>query len=137
MASHHKNGAIRMTDHNVELAYRNLLEVFGERDPRKRAQAISEIYAEDVTFADPDEVVVGWTELGAKAQGLLDGAPGFVFTPVGDVRVIQNLAMLSWHFGPEGAPPVVGGTDICIIENGLITHLYTALDPMPTTGPEA
>src|SRR5687767_12507698 len=104
-----------MEDLNRVLAYRNLVEVFGERDAERRAKVIREIYAEDVTFADPDEVVVGRDGLDRKAQGLLDGAPGFVFTPAGEVRVVQNLALLAWHFGPEAGPPAVSGTDISIV----------------------
>jgi ABC-type hemin transport system substrate-binding protein len=119
-------------DDNVVLAHRNLLEVFGERDAGTRAKVIREIYAEDVEFADPDGVVVGWDSLDRKAQGLLDEAPGFVFTPAGAVRVVQDLTLLAWHFGPEGAPPVASGTDISIVENGRIRRLYTMLDtPAP------
>ncbi|MEU8821639.1 nuclear transport factor 2 family protein [Actinoplanes sp. NPDC048796] len=117
-----------MADQRIELAFRNLLEVFGERDPEKRATAIREIYAEDVTFADPDEVVVGWDALDRKAQGLLDKAPGFVFAAVGEVRVVQDLTMLAWQFGPEGAAPAVSGVDICLVADGRITSLYTMLD---------
>jgi len=112
-----------------ELAHRNLLGVFGERDPQARAAAIDEIYAEQVTFADPEEVVAGREALNRKAQRLLDEAPGFGFTPAGPVRVANNLAMLAWQFGPEGAPPVVSGVDVSIIEDGRIVALYTLLDP--------
>ncbi|XVV15476.1 nuclear transport factor 2 family protein [Actinoplanes sp. CA-131856] len=117
-----------MPDLKIELAYRNLLEVFGQRDPEKRAKAIRETYAEDVTFADPDGVVTGWDNLDRKAQDLLDKAPGFVFAPVGEVRVVQDLTMLAWQFGPEGAAPVVSGVDICIVADGRIRKLYTSLD---------
>ena len=112
-----------------ELAHRNLLGVFAERDPQKRAAVIAEIYAEHVTFSDPDEVVVGRDALGAKAQRLLDQAPDFVFSAAGPVRTSGNLAMLAWHLGPEGQPPVAAGLDISIVENDRITHLYTMLDP--------
>jgi hypothetical protein len=120
-----------MEDHNVVLAHRNLLGVFGERDPQARAAAIRETYAEDVTFADPEEVIVGWDEIDRKVQRLLDEAPGFVFTPVGEVRTVQNLTLLSWQLGPAGEPPVVRGTDISIVEDGRIKHLYTMLDTPP------
>src|SRR5689334_9902676 len=113
----------------AELARRNLLDVFGERDPRKRAAAVAEIYAEQVTFSDPDEVVVGRDALNAKAQHLLDQAPGFVFSPAGEVRVSGNLAMLAWNLGPEGQPPVASGLDVSIVEDDRIVHLYTLLDP--------
>ncbi|MCY1138248.1 nuclear transport factor 2 family protein [Actinoplanes sp. Pm04-4] len=113
----------------TELAHRNLLGVFGERDPQKRAAVIAEIYAEQVTFSDPDEVVVGRDALGEKAQRLLDQAPGFAFSPAGPVRTSGNLTMLAWHLGPEGQPPVASGLDVSIVEDGRIAHLYTLLDP--------
>mgnify|MGYP006204399967 CR=1 FL=1 len=53
----------------------------------------------------------------------------------GEVRVVQDLTLLAWHFGPVGAPPVVSGTDISIVEDGRIRHLYTMLDAAPA--PEA
>lgn len=112
----------------ITLARRNLLEVFGERDPELRASTVREIYSENVSFADPDETVVGWEALEQKAAGLLEGAPGFVFQPVGEVRTVQNLALLAWQFGPEGGDPVVSGLDISIVENGRIVSLYTSLD---------
>jgi hypothetical protein len=120
-----------MANHAADLAHKNLLNVFGERDPETRARVIREVHAENVIFADPEEVVVGWDALDSKAQRLLDEAPGFVFRPVGEVRIVDNLTYLAWAFGPEGVPPVATGADISIVENGRITHLYTMLDPAP------
>jgi hypothetical protein len=37
------------------------------------------------------------------------------------------MGYLAWTFGPEGAPPVVKGIDICFVENGLIAKIYTLL----------
>jgi hypothetical protein len=105
----------------------NLLDVFGERDPAKRRAAIARTYAEDVVFLDPDEVTTGHERLDAKAQRLLDGAPGFVFAEDGPVYVNHDMGHLAWAFGPADAPPVVRGFDTCFIENGLITRVYTVL----------
>jgi hypothetical protein len=120
-------------DQLTGLARRNLLGVFGERDPEARTAMIKQTYAEDVAFADREGVLVGHQALNDKAQQLLDGAPGFVFTPAGPVRVAQDLVALAWHFGPEGQSPVASGLDISIVENGRIAKLYTLLDP-PATG---
>lgn len=109
----------------------NLLEVFNERDPARRREAISRTYVPEVRFADPDETVTGHDALSTKAQKILDGAPGFVFSADGPVRVNNELGYLAWNFGPEGAPPVVQGVDIALVENGLIATVYTLL----TTGP--
>lgn len=105
----------------------NLLEVFGERDPEKRRAAIARTYTEDVVFLDPDEIVEGRDALHAKAQRLLDDAPGFVFSPAGPVYVNHDMGYLAWNLGPEGEPPVVRGVDACFIEGDLIAKVYTLL----------
>ena len=38
---------------------RNILEVFGERDSERRKSVISELYAENYTFFDADERIIG------------------------------------------------------------------------------
>ena len=105
----------------------NLLEVFNERDPELRRAAIARSYTSDVRFSDPDEVVEGHDALDAKAGRILDDAPGFVFTPDGEVQVNHDLGYLAWNFGPDGAPPVVRGIDIALVRDGLIASIYTLL----------
>jgi hypothetical protein len=113
------------------LMHANLFDVFGERDPERRREAIERTYAPDVAFLDPDEVVVGHDALHAKAQRLLDEAPGFVFSPAGPVYENHGMGYLAWHFGPDGAPPVVSGMDICFIEGDVIAKVYTLLTSAP------
>ncbi|GIE83485.1 hypothetical protein Aph02nite_94350 [Actinoplanes philippinensis] len=110
-----------------QLMYANLLEVFNERDPERRRAAITRTYAPGVRFADPEEVVVRYDALDAKAQKILDEAPGFVFSPDGPLLISHDLGHLPWAFGPEGRPPVVRGIDIALIADGLITHVHTLL----------
>ncbi|MBM9465998.1 nuclear transport factor 2 family protein [Nakamurella leprariae] len=110
-----------------ELVRANLLEVFGERDADRRAAAAERVLAADVRFCDPEASVVGRDAVLAKAQQLLDDAPGFVFSPAGPVSVAQDLGHLAWEFGPPGAPPVARGIDIALVEDGLIARLWTML----------
>lgn len=112
----------------ADIVLADLLEVFGERDAGRRRAAVARLCADDVEFADAEGTLTGHDALVAKAQQILDGAPGFVFTPVGDVRVVQDLGYLAWAFGPEGAPPVVTGADIVLVRDGLITSIHTLLD---------
>ncbi|WP_410589562.1 nuclear transport factor 2 family protein [Amycolatopsis sp. lyj-23] len=113
----------------AELMEANLLKVFNERDDERRAKAIAETYAADIEFADPDGVTSGHEELNAKARGLLEQSPGFVFSPDGPVLVNHDLGHLAWQLGPEGAPPVARGIDIALVEDGVIKKLYTLLRP--------
>lgn len=110
-----------------ELMNANLLEVFAERDAVRRRAAIERIYTVGVMFSDPDEVVVGHDALNAKAQRILDEAPGFEFRAGGSVLVNHELGHLAWNFGPVGAAPVVRGIDIALTKDGLITSIYTLL----------
>jgi hypothetical protein len=110
-----------------ELMRANLLDVFNERDADRRREAIERVYAPGVVFADPDEAVSGYDALAAKAQKILDNAPGFVFTPGGPVHVVQDLGYLAWQFGPEGGEPVVRGVDMAHVADGRIVSVYTLL----------
>jgi hypothetical protein len=115
-----------MTD-TTSLMRSQLLDVFGERDVAQRADAIRRTYTEDVQLLDPDEVVTGYEALDAKIQGLLDGAPGFVFSVIGEIYSVQDMGYLTWGFGPEGAPPVVRGSDTSFVRDGRIAKTYTIL----------
>lgn len=116
-----------MSQSVAELTRANLLEVFGEHDPDRRAEVIARIFTEDVVFSDPDEVVVGRDALGAKAQRLTEIGPGFEFTQAGPIYENHDLGYVAWNFGPEGKPPVVQGIDLCFVEGGRIAKLYTII----------
>lgn len=117
-----------------ELLRRNLLEVFGERDDERRRAAMATVLSADVVFHDPEGAVRGRDEVEAKVAALLADAPGFVFRLTGPVRVSGDLGVLTWSFGPEDGTPVVTGTDIALVDDGLIVRLHTLLDE-PGDGP--
>jgi hypothetical protein len=115
----------------VELMTRSLLDVFNERDPERRAAAIREVYSPDVTFNEPADHSTGHEQLAARVQELLDDAPGWVFRPAGDVSVNHDLGRLTWHFGADGQPPVVTGTDVALTADGRIHSLYVFVGEAP------
>lgn len=116
-----------MSEQIETLMNANLHEVFGERDPILRRAAIERTYTEDVEFLDPDEIVVGYDDLDAKAAKLLADAPGFVFSAAGPVYVNHDMGYLAWNLGPEGQEPVVRGLDACFVRHGRIAKVYTLL----------
>ncbi|MEV5717900.1 MarR family winged helix-turn-helix transcriptional regulator [Amycolatopsis mediterranei] len=52
-----------------------------------------------------------------------------VVLSAGPVLVNHDLGHLAWELGPEGAPPVVRGIDVALVEDGVIKKLYTMLLP--------
>jgi hypothetical protein len=117
-----------MSDALGRLMEKNLLEVFGQRDPARRAAAIAGLYAADCTFFEAEEQIVGRDALNTKIEHLLQEAPGFVFRAAGPAQVNHDLGRLQWHLGPAGASPVVTGMDVALFEHGRIRALYTFLD---------
>lgn len=116
-----------MPDPLDSLMRANLLEVFGEHDPDRRLEAIRRTYTQDVVFADGDGQLQGHDALNAKAQGILDGAPDFVFRPAGAVYQVQDLGYLAWELGPAGGGPVVSGVDMGFVRDGRLARVYTVV----------
>jgi hypothetical protein len=117
------------SDQHRNLMTRSLLDVFNERDPKQRASAIREVYGPDIVFYEQDDIASGPEALQARVQQLLDGAPGFVFEPVGQPAINHDLGRQPWKFGPPAGPPVIFGTDIARIANDRIQALYVFVEP--------
>lgn len=105
----------------------SLLDVYGERDPDRRWTAIRRTYTEDVVAADPREQVEGHAGVFAKAQSILDAAPGHEFRVDGELYQAQDALYLGWAFGPPGQPPAERGVDVAIVREGRISRLYTVV----------
>lgn len=108
---------------------RSLLGVWNERDHDSRVAAMAQAYDSSIVLHEPEHVVHGLDAVDAAVQRVLDGAPGWVFAPVGDVVVNDDLGRLEWQFGPAGEPPVVRGADTVLVGEGKIKHLYVQLIP--------
>jgi SnoaL-like domain len=111
-----------------QLMERNVLEVFGERNSARRKSVIDELYTENCSFFEADDQVIGRDALNAKVEQLLEEAPGFVFRLAGPADVNHDLGRLRWHFGPNGAAPVVTGMDVAIFKQGRICSLYAFIE---------
>lgn len=114
-----------------QLMERNVLEVFGERDSERRKSVINELYTENCTFFESDDQIVGRDGLNAKVEQILKQAPGFVFRLAGRAEVNHDLGRARWHFGPNGAAPVVTGMDVAIFKQERICSLYAFLEKAP------
>jgi hypothetical protein len=122
-----------VTETVVELMEANLLEVFNERDARRRSAAIERIYAPDVRWSDDEGIVVGHEALEAKAIALQSQLEGLVFTKASPVYQTRGLGYLAWEVGPEGGDSVAAGFDVAVVRDDLISELYTVITTQPGT----
>ena len=90
-------------------------------------QAIAHNYTDDVIWTDPEGTTHGHEAMNDRAQKLLDGLPGFVFTAAGPIHVSRDLGHLAFNLGPPEQPPAVSGYDVALVRDGRIAVLYTLL----------
>ncbi|MCF6389077.1 nuclear transport factor 2 family protein [Mycobacterium sp. MBM] len=116
-----------MSDAITRLMEANLMAVFDERDPQRRAAAIATTYAPEVQWFDDDGVATGHDELDAKAAELQGKLPGLHFTPVGPVRRTRGLGVLAWEVRTPDDNAVASGFDVAEITGDRIVKLWTIL----------
>ena len=116
------------TDRIHELLRRNLQEVFGEGDAKRRRAAIDELWTENAALYVPPGVIVGREAIDKFAGDLRATHPHFVYTPSGEPQALHNAGRLAWGSGPRGAAPDYTGWDVIIVEDGRIAALYVFLD---------
>jgi hypothetical protein len=114
-----------MTTPPADLMRRNLLEVFNEPDPARRAAVIAETYTEDVVWHEPDRIIRGRQELERRAEELRAENPAWVFRPAGPASELDDIGHLGFQYGPAGQPPMANGMDIARTRDGVIIELYT------------
>ena len=114
-----------MTPSPAELMRRNLLDVFNESDPQRRAAVIADSYAEDVVWHEPDRKIYGRKDFERRATELLAENSGWTFRTAGPAVELDDIGQLPFDWGPAGEPAVVSGMDIARTANGVIIELYT------------
>ncbi|HEY2277680.1 MAG TPA: nuclear transport factor 2 family protein [Streptosporangiaceae bacterium] len=108
------------------------LDCWNETDPAARRTLIEEVWAPEATYTDPLAEVTGRAAIDATIATVQGQFPGFVFTLAGPVDAHHRQARFSWNLAPEGAEPVVVGSDVALTEpDGQIVAVFGFLDKVP------
>lgn len=89
-----------MSDAITRLMEGNLLAVFDERDPQRRAAAIATTYSPTVQWFDDEGVATGHQELDAKAAELQESSPACTSSPRD-----PSARPAAWGFWPGRCAP--------------------------------
>lgn len=119
-----------MPDPIETLIKRNLHEVFGERDAKKRREAIAELWTEDCVFIDHNGKSHGRDELDRVVAALHQRFPDYVFSELRPVDLLHESGRLAWSHGLPGQKGV-RGEDVVLVRNGRISLMLTFLDEVP------
>jgi SnoaL-like domain len=114
------------------LLTRNLHDVFGQNDPKRRRVAIGEIFTEDCVFYDPSGGVYrGRDEIDRVAGAIKATHPDFRYQPITEPEELGNGGRVQWVSGRPGEAPAYAGTDFIIARDGRIAALYLFFDKLP------
>ena len=114
------------------LLTRNLHDVFGENDPKRRRAAIDEIFTEDCVFYEPSgRVYRGRDEIERVAGTLRAMHPDFRYQPLAEPEELGDAGRVKWVEGSPGEAPAVAGTDFIIARDGRIAAIYLFFDKLP------
>jgi hypothetical protein len=107
------------------LLKRNLDDVFGENDPKRRRAAIDEIFTEDCVFYDPTKGIHrGRDEIDRVAGAIRATHPDFRYQPIAGPEELGNGGRIKWVSGRPGEAPAYAGTDFIIARDGQIAAVY-------------
>ena len=119
-----------MPDTIETLIKRNLHEVFGEQDAKKRRAAIAQLWSEDCVFIDHNGKTSGHDDLDRAVATLHKNLPGYVFAELGPVDLLHESGRLAWSYGRPGQEPIKG-LDVVLVRGGRIYLMLTFLDEVP------
>ncbi len=113
------------------LLIRNLHDVFGESDPKRRRAAIDEIFTEDCVFYEPGgSVYRGRDEIDRVAGAIRATHPDFRYQPIAGPEEVGNGGRVQWLEGRPGEAPAHAGTDFIIVRDGRIATVYLFFDKL-------
>lgn len=113
------------------LLTRNLHDVFGENDPKRRRAAINEIFTEDCVFYEPKGIHRGRDEIDRVAGAIKATHPDFRYQPIAEPEELSNAGRIRWVSGRPGEKPEYAGTDFILVRDGRIAAVYLFFDQLP------
>lgn len=113
------------------LLTRNLTDVFGQNDSRRRRDAIDEIFTEDCVFYEPAGVHRGRDEVDRVAGEIRATHSDFRYQPIASPEELGNVGRIRWVEGRPGEAPTYAGTDFIIARDGRISAIYLFFDKLP------
>ena len=114
------------------LLLRNLHDVFGENDPKRRRAAINDIFTEDCVFYEPNGGVYGGRDEIDRVAGSIRAAHADAqYQPIAGPEELGNAGRIRWVEGRPGEAPTIAGTDFIIARDGRIAAVYLFFDKLP------
>ena len=109
----------------------NYIAAWNETDADRRKARLEAAFTDDVSYRDPIMQGDGHDGVAALIDGVQQRFTGVPLHAQGQPDGFENHIRFSWEFGPEGAPSVIEGTDVGVIEDGRLSKVTGFLDKVP------
>ena len=107
------------------------IDAWNEADADRRRDLIARTWTEDARYVDPMAAVDGHAGIDALIAGVQARFPDFRFRLAGKVDGYADKLRFAWSLGPEGAEPVIKGTDFGVIAGNRLSVVTGFLDQVP------
>lgn len=107
------------------------LATWNETDATRRRALLAQSWTETAAYADPLMRGRGADEVGALIEAVQMRFPGFRFAISGLADGHGDHVRFAWDLGPEGAEPVIKGTDFVRVDGDRIAEVIGFLDQVP------
>lgn len=123
-----------MNDATIDLAdtlVERYLAAWNATDAAERRALIAATWTEDASYVDPVAQSTAHDGIDAMIAGVQARFPGMRFTRLGAVDAHHDRIRFAWSLAPEGAAPLVQGTDFGVLQDGRLRAVTGFFDLLP------
>jgi hypothetical protein len=115
--------------HEIAARY---VAAWNETDAGRRRALVAALWTEDASYVDPMMAGEGHDGIEGLIAGVQARFPGFRFSLSGRPNGYGDRLRFSWDLGPDGAEPLVQGTDFAVLAgDGRIRAVTGFIDRLP------
>jgi hypothetical protein len=108
------------------------IAIWNQNDAERRRNLVASTWAEAASYVDPVMSGEGQSGIDAMVQGFQERFPGYRFSRTSEIDTHHDRIRFSWELAPEGGPPVVKGTDFCVVSaDGRLQAITGFFDQSP------
>jgi hypothetical protein len=111
----------------------NYIATWNATDAAERERLLADHWTGDVSYVDPLMAAGSAAELSGMIGAVHDRFPGFRFSLISKPDGHNDWIRFSWGLGPEGADPIIEGSDVVRVDSGRMKSVVGFLDKVPAT----
>jgi hypothetical protein len=109
----------------------NYIATWNATETTEREKLFARYWAGDASYVDPLMAAANAAELSGMIGAVQERFPGFRFSLKGKPDGHNGWVRFSWGLGPEGAEPIIEGSDVVHHDNGRMMKVIGFLDKVP------